>query len=182
MVRATRGKGRGKNEHVGTFITQFTRLFAPVYDMKMGIDIYPEADLEILKESGVEVFVRIVAPRGKSLRLNLTRLTRPELEMFAEMINVAIDVARPVTTARDEEAQEVEHGREDEHALRRLYARIPVLLVKEGPVSGDMPELPIRPEGDEEMVGFKFRRVPYTPPAGRGAGGDGADLDGGIED
>ena len=181
MVRATRGRGR-KNEHVSSFITPFTRLFSPLHDIKVSIDVYPEADLEVFRESGVEVFLRVAAPRGRSMRLNLTRLTRPELEVFAEMIHAAIEVARPVTTARDEQAQEIEHGHEDEHALRRLYARVPVLLAKEGPVSGDMPELPLGSESDAQVAGFTYRRVPYTPPAPTEPGGGGTEVDGELED
>lgn len=182
MVRATRGHGRGKNEHVSPFITPFTRLFSALHNIRVGVDVYPDADLEVLSEPGIEVFLRVSAPMGRSMRLNLTRLTRDELDVFTEMVGAAINMARPVTTARDQYAQEVDDGQEDEHALRRLYARVPVLLVKEGPVSGDVPELPVRPASDEDMVGFTFRRVPYNPPAPRGAGGDGAEVDGDVKD
>lgn len=155
-----------------TFISKWTRMFAQIYDHRVAVDVYPDTAAvpgspPQIYEDGVEVLLRITTVGGGRFRFNLTRMTRPELELFADMVNAAVDLARPVTTARDETAQEMDdNGEEDnEHTLRRLYAGVPVLLAKEGRVSADVPELPVRPDDDAKVAGYTVRRTRYEPPA-----------------
>lgn len=146
-------------------------MFAQIYDHRVAVDVYPDTAAipgspPQIYEDGEEILLRMVMPRGGRFRVNLTRMTRPELELFADMVNAAVDMARPVTAARDARAKEMDdNGEEDnEHTLRRLYARVPVLLAKEGRVSADMPELPVRSDDDAKVAGYTVRRARYEPP------------------
>lgn len=164
-----------KKGESSTFVGKWTRLFSQIFDHKVGVDIYPDTATVPgapgnIYEHGVEILLRIAAPGSGRLRFNLTRMTRVELETFADIVNAAIDLARPVTTARDERAQEMDDDGHDgnEHTLRRLYAAVPVLLAKEGPVSEDMQKLPVRSDSDAKLAGYKIRRTTFEPPTGDG--------------
>lgn len=89
-------------------------------------------------------------PGRKPIIFNLTALTAPELEAWAEIINHAIERARPATVRLDEVVKEkAERG---DNAYARLYRQVPVVTYRTREVRQHHTSLPKRPDGDTPLA------------------------------
>lgn len=111
-------------------------------------------------EIGKDVSIYIRQGRG-SVGLNLTVLTRPELDAVGAMFATALGLAEEVCEARDDEAarQEEAGEYEDGEYLRRVYRRVPELLIRNGEVYQYDQELQLRPSWVARMDEFNARNV-----------------------
>ena len=106
-------------------------------------------------------FMKTKNNRGNFM-INLSRMTKDELETFEEILKLAIDLARPLSNHLDAYAlAHEEELREDFES--RLYRPLPTVVYGKGTLGEYSPELFVGCEDVLRKLGFRFgttRRVP----------------------
>lgn len=101
-------------------------------EMKIAGNLEPEEDAE----AGNTYRLMISVPRAKRpFTINLTALTLEELEAFEKIIQVAIELSRPVVSLRDRKAGEASANGDD--SLARNYRAVPQFVIREGALDPD---------------------------------------------
>lgn len=114
-------------------------------------------------EDGKDVSLYIKSGRG-AIGLNLTALTRDELDAIGSIFATALGLAEEVCEERDAEAlRKEEAGDESGDYLWRIYRRVPEVLIRNGQVYEHDPELHLRPSWMARLDAFDTREVKRGP-------------------
>lgn len=137
-----------------------SRVIARFGNLQMVLQIMEKSSPFASQEDGKDVNIYIKSGRG-SAGLNLTGLTRDELDAVGAIMMTALSLAEEVCEERDRLALEREEHGEDDGGdyLWRIYRRVPELLVRNGEGYEYDPELQLRSSWMARMDAFGTRDV-----------------------
>lgn len=138
-----------------------TRAIAHFGHLKILLQIMDKNSEYASTEEGKDVNVYIKVGKG-SAALNLTSLTREELDAVGAMLATAFELAAPICEMRDQRAIEREEAGDDDDSgeyLWRLYRQVPEVLVRNGEVYEHDPELQLRSTWVADLDAFRVRDV-----------------------
>ena len=161
----------GTDKKRGGILGPESRVIARFGSLQMVLQIMEKDSPFASQEDGKDVNIYIKSGRG-SAGLNLTALTRDELDAVGAIMMTALTLAEEVCEERDRLALEREEDGHDDGGdyLWRLYRRVPEVLVRNGEGYEHDPELQLRSSWMARMDAFGTRdvqRAADTPGRGR---------------